>query len=157
MPPHFRIKELRHFPRYPTQVEADTVFRRRQIKFFGHDVYMHYWAKLSKRFLAKIFQRLCRGQKHLKISLSLKAHSNPMRRSLRRSRRCAGAVRRRRSRSGRRRWKRRGCSSVAKRLRSKRGRAKYRHKTKGRGVQMSLELTNCANLARLAMRKILTR
>jgi hypothetical protein len=41
----------------------------------------------------------------------------PMRRSVRRSRRSAGAVRRRHSRPGRVEWKRHGCSSVAKRLR----------------------------------------
>ena len=37
----------------------------------------------------------------------------PMRRSLRKSRRCAGAEQRRHSRSGRSGWKRRDCSSVA--------------------------------------------
>ena len=47
MPPHFRVKELRHFPRYPTQVEAHTVFHRRHIQFCGHGVYMHYLGKLS--------------------------------------------------------------------------------------------------------------
>ncbi len=61
MPPHFRIKKLRHFPRYPTQVEADTVFHRRHIDFFGHGVYIHYWAKLSSPFFKKIFENLCRG------------------------------------------------------------------------------------------------
>ena len=45
MPPHFRVIELRHRPRYPTQVEAHTVFHRRHIHFFCHlDVYMHYLA-----------------------------------------------------------------------------------------------------------------
>ena len=48
MPPHFRIKELRHFPRYPTQVEAYTVFHRRQIQFSGHGVYMHFWREIVK-------------------------------------------------------------------------------------------------------------
>ena len=58
MPPHFRIKELRHFPRYPTQVEAYAVFHRRQIKFFGHDVYMHYWGKIVKAIFGKNFPAL---------------------------------------------------------------------------------------------------
>ena len=55
MPPHFRVKELRHFPRYPTQVEAYTVFHRRQIQFFGHGVYMHFWREIVKRFFLKTF------------------------------------------------------------------------------------------------------
>ena len=46
MPSHFRVKELRHFPRYPTQVEAHTVFHRRHIQFCGHGVYMHYWGAI---------------------------------------------------------------------------------------------------------------
>jgi hypothetical protein len=41
MTPHFRIKKLRHFARYSTQVEAHAVFHRRHIQFFRHDVYMH--------------------------------------------------------------------------------------------------------------------
>jgi hypothetical protein len=48
MPSHFRVKELRHFPRYPTQVEAHTVLHRRHIQFFGHGVYMHYWGEIIK-------------------------------------------------------------------------------------------------------------
>jgi hypothetical protein len=47
MPPHFRVIKLRHRPRHPTQVEAHTVFRRRHIQFFRHDVYMHYLGKMS--------------------------------------------------------------------------------------------------------------
>src|SRR5205823_2296457 len=71
MPPHFRVIKLRHRPRHPTQVKAHAVFHRRQIQFFGHGVYIHYCGKLSSDFF-KIFQRLCRGQKHLKITPSRK-------------------------------------------------------------------------------------
>ena len=72
MPPHFRIKELRHFPRYPTQVEAYTVFHRRQIQFFGHGVYMHFWGEIVKSFFLKnIFQRSRRGQKPYATCISV--------------------------------------------------------------------------------------
>ena len=52
-------------------------------------------------------------QRDLRSSSRNSRHCAPMRRSLRRSRRCAGAVPHRHSQAGQRRWKRRGCSSVA--------------------------------------------
>ena len=58
MPPHFRVEELRHFPCYPAQVEAHTVFHRRHIQFFGHGVYMHYWDEIVKCFFKKEFLAL---------------------------------------------------------------------------------------------------
>ena len=58
MSPHFRIKKLRHFSRYPTQVEADTVFHRRHIQFFGHDVYMHYLGAIVKSLFVFNFPAL---------------------------------------------------------------------------------------------------
>jgi hypothetical protein len=73
MPSHFRVKELRHFPRYPTQVEAHTVFHRRHIQFCGHGVYMHYLGATVNSLFIFNFRRLCRGQKYLKITPSRKA------------------------------------------------------------------------------------
>jgi hypothetical protein len=58
MTPHFRIKKLRNFPRYPTQVEAHTVFHRRHIQFFRHGVYMHYFGADVNSLLFLIFQLL---------------------------------------------------------------------------------------------------
>src|SRR5207244_4916777 len=73
MPPHFRVIKLRHRPRHPTQVKAHAVFHRRQIQFFGHGVYMHYCTQNCQAlFFKKFLQRLCRGQKHLKITPSRK-------------------------------------------------------------------------------------
>ena len=67
---------------------------------------------------SKISRRMSSGNSaSLRCSSRNSRRFAPMRRSLRRSRRCAGEVRRRHSRPGRRGWKRRGCSSVAKRLR----------------------------------------
>src|SRR5947207_6403986 len=53
MPSHFRVIKLRHSPRHPTQVKAHAVFRRQQIQFFGHIVYMHYWAESCQVFFRK--------------------------------------------------------------------------------------------------------
>src|SRR5438034_11788921 len=72
MPPHFRVIKLRHRPRHPTQVKAHAVFRRRQIQFFRHDVYMHYRRKIVKRFFYKIFPALVSRKKHPKITPSRK-------------------------------------------------------------------------------------
>ena len=65
MTPHFCIKKFGHDPCHPTQVEADTVFHRRHIQFFGRGVYMHSLrAIVNSLFVFLVFQRLCRGQKH---------------------------------------------------------------------------------------------
>ncbi|HEY1583220.1 MAG TPA: hypothetical protein VGF73_08990, partial [Chthoniobacterales bacterium] len=73
MPPHFRVEELRHHPRYPAQVEADTVFRRREIQLFCHvGVYMHYWDNTVNRDFSFIF---CRGQRRVRITPARKSLS----------------------------------------------------------------------------------
>ena len=79
MPPHLRVIKLRHSPRHPTQVEAHAVLHRRQIKFFGHGVYMHFWREIVKLFFQKSFQRSRPGQKHLKSMPSRKARCCPSR------------------------------------------------------------------------------
>src|SRR5437764_15058005 len=73
MPPHFRVIKLRHRPRHPTQVEAHAVFRRRQIQFFRHGVYMHYCGKIVKRFFSKIFPALVSQEKTTENHPSRKA------------------------------------------------------------------------------------
>src|SRR5438132_11194391 len=54
MPPHFRIKKLRHSPGYPTQIEAHTVFHCRHIQLFGHGVYMHYFEHNCQRLFLSV-------------------------------------------------------------------------------------------------------
>jgi hypothetical protein len=65
MTPHFCIKKLGHDPCHPTQVEADTVFHRRHIQFFGHGVYMHYLGAIVKSLFIFNFSALMSRAKTL--------------------------------------------------------------------------------------------
>src|SRR5215470_13773610 len=40
---NFRVKEPRHRPRNPAQVETHAILHRRHIQFLRHDVYIHTW------------------------------------------------------------------------------------------------------------------
>jgi len=65
VPPHFRVKKLRHRPRHPAQIEAHTVFHRRHIQFFRHRcVYMHYFSESVNSNFEFFFE-----QNALKITL----------------------------------------------------------------------------------------
>jgi hypothetical protein len=48
----FNVKELRHRAGNPAQIEADTVFHRREIELFWHlDVYIH----TTRQFVNLVF------------------------------------------------------------------------------------------------------
>jgi len=43
MPPHLRVKKLRHGARYPAQIEAHAIFWDREVQYFrNHGVHIHY-------------------------------------------------------------------------------------------------------------------